>query len=68
MKCKLHTQKGALENHNAEDEQEEKLVTIKSEELRGRRKTRKRGSPRSQEQRVSGNGTTFKLWRRQGAS
>lgn len=56
MKCELHTEGGALENHNAEDEQEEKLAMIKSEELRGRRKTRKRGSPKSQEQRVSENG------------
>lgn len=55
-KCELHTEGGALENHNAEDEQEEKLAMIKSEELRGRRKTRKRGSPKSQEQRVSENG------------
>lgn len=55
-KCELHTEGGALENHNAEDEQEEKLTMIKSEELRGRRKTRKRGSPKSQEQRVSENG------------
>lgn len=67
MKCEPQTEKGALENHNAEDEQEEKLMTFKSEELRSRRKTRKRGSPRSQEQRTSGNGMTSKLWRRQGA-